>query len=123
MKNFHINSLGTVSFIGKFPGMRKEQDFIVYPITSNPDDKIRCQSENRWMEINVQTGSAEITSAQSGHHNTWLLAIQRMKGKHKEFTIDAETLGTLKQRIAETSGKLVGGSIVKTDNSGAARVL
>jgi len=122
MKKYYVNNLGTLSFIGKFPGMRKEQDFIVYPITSNSDHKIRCQSENRWMEINAQTGSAEITTAQSGHHNNWLLTIQRMRGKHKTFTLDAETLSTFKERIAETSGKLVGGSIMKTDNSGAASI-
>lgn len=120
--NITKNIMGTISFDAKFIGMRKAQDFIVYPI-SGEVKKILCQSDNRWLEIDTETGKCEITSSASGHHNRWLLSIQKAQGKHKEFTLPAADLQELKMCIFTTADKNAGSSFVKTDNSGAISIL
>jgi hypothetical protein len=57
LSNLHKNFLGTVSFDLKLKGMRKAQDFIVYPITAEDADKpIMVQSETRIGKIDLETG-------------------------------------------------------------------
>lgn len=121
VKNIHRNIMGTISFDAKFEGMRKEQDFIVYPMNEKTET-ISCQSDSRWLSINVKTGSCEITSSQSGHHNSWMLAIQSASGKSKKFTLDESELIELKAAIFKTGGKSVGRSIVLSDNSAAKNI-
>ena len=53
--NYKKNIMGTTSFDLKVKGMRKPQDFIVYPITEKTD-KIRIQSDKKFGEIHLPTG-------------------------------------------------------------------
>ena len=116
--------MGTTSFTAKFAGMRKEQEFIVYPIAKDSDTAvIMCQSESRWLEIDSTTGKCEITSAQSGHHNRWLLQMQQMRGKSISFTLPAADLQALKMHIFVTADKKAGSSMIFSDNSGAINII
>ncbi len=49
IKNIHKNSMGTISFNATFTGMRKEQDFIIYP---NPEKHLLIQSSTRVAKVN-----------------------------------------------------------------------
>jgi hypothetical protein len=118
IKNIGRCILGTAKFDAKFEGMRKEQNFTVYPMAET-SDKISCQSEGRWLEIEIATGNCWITSSQSGHHNSWMLGLQKAWGKAKQFTLDADQLEALKEGIRKTTGKSVGNSVITTDNSQA----
>jgi hypothetical protein len=119
-----FNIMGTTSFTAKFAGMRKEQEFIVYPIAKDSDTAvIMCQSESRWLEIDSTTGKCEITSAQSGHHNRWLLQMQQMRGKSISFTLPAADLQALKMHIFVTADKKAGSSVILSDNSGAINII
>lgn len=123
ISNFHKNIMGTMSFDGLFPGMRKASDFIVYPISKSGTKVIHCQSGNRWLNIDVETGNCEITTSASGHHNSWLLQFQKMRGQHKEFTLCPVDLQALKMHIFTTAGSKVGQSVVYSDNSGASAII
>ena len=111
-------------FDAKFIGMRKEQDFIIYPLDrSNDAATILCQSDSRWLEIDTKTGECWITSAQSGHHNRWMLAMQKAQGKAKQFTLSPVELSELKMHVFTTADKNAGNSVITTDNSGAFNVI
>ena len=47
LSNFRKNFAGTASFDGQFEGMRKPQDFVVYPMKTG-DVEIQIQSDNRF---------------------------------------------------------------------------
>jgi len=114
--------MGTLQFDAKFAGMRKEQNFLVYPMNEK-SNIIFCQSESRWLEINSETGECEITSSASGHHNRWLLVMQRSQGKSRKFTLPNVELQHLKMQIFLTAGKSVGNKVITTDNSGAKEII
>lgn len=120
--NFHRNIMGTISFEMKAPTMRKPQDFIVYPMNEK-SDKILIQSDKRWAEICVNTGTVEMTNGTGGHPNSWLLHYQKMHGKAQKFTISEVDLQTLKMQIFTTAGTKVGNACVISDNSGAFEIL
>lgn len=122
ISNFRKNIMGTISFTARFPGMKKEREFTVYPVHNHSSvETLRVQSDNRWAEIEVASGNGEVTSSASGHHNSMLLALHKIQGKSKGFMLDAESLAELKEKVIGTSG-VVGNSICVTDNTGAARI-
>jgi len=115
--NIKKNCMGTLSFDGKFNGMRKAQDFIVYPIHKGNDaDKIKIQSETRIGQIDLQTGDVLLSPARQGGSYFVHLAFA---GKVDQLT--REELAGLKFRLVQTAGDAVGGNGlgVVTDNSGA----
>jgi len=64
--------MGTVSFDGKFDGMRKAQDFIVYPMhEGNSADSALVQSDTRIGRIDLQTG-AVIMSPSRMEYTIWV---------------------------------------------------
>lgn len=124
LNNFKKSTMGTIKFDAKLPGMRRGQNFIVYPISKDSETTIiSCQSENRWLEINTKTGAAEITTAQSRHHNRWLLSMQRATGKSKKFTLSHVDLSALKMHVFTSADKNAGNKVMTTDNSGAINIL
>lgn len=115
--NIHRNIMGTASFDGQFPGMRKPQDFIVYPM---PEEKreIKVQSKTRIGTIKLDTGEVLLTPPKaSGSYFRHLLNAKTV------CTLNAEQLLMLKAGIAATAGKLAGSSVVKCDNGAAGSVL
>lgn len=62
ISNLHRNIMGTTSFDGKFLGMRKPQDFIVYPMHSeDAAAKAKIQSDTRIGTIDMQTGEVMLS--------------------------------------------------------------
>lgn len=65
IENFSKNCMGTVSFDAKFPGMRKPQDFIVYPIQSGEAPaQIKIQSDKRAGFISLVSGAVTLYPGQ-----------------------------------------------------------
>lgn len=119
ISNCHKNRMGTLSFDGLFPGMRKPADFIVYPMHDSGTE-IRIQSDNRFGRVDLDTG-AVVLSANSGSAHaggTWLTLCE-IRGTAQRFTLAVEDRQTLRQFVKSTGGLLVGSSIVLTDNTGA----
>ena len=113
--NYHKNFMGTLSFDLKVKGMRKPQDFIVYPITGKTNI-IRIQSDKKWGEIDATTGKGILSKT---GNNSWAFALDVSNRNVNKFELSDEELEELKNKIRETSGKEVGNAIITTDNSGA----
>jgi hypothetical protein len=101
--------MGTISFNAKFTGMRKEQDFIVYP---NPTEgRIMVQSDNR---IGIICGDS-IRIAKASYMVQFTIAAKL------DDTI--ENIDELRAAIRGTAGDKVGNNgIVFCDNQTAAGV-
>ena len=107
------NIMGTISFTHKFQGMRKEQDFIVYPITASTGSEIMIQSDTRIAMLNIETGVGRMSKA----HSSGAYGIHLSIDKLSEISIDHEELFILREAIKSTAGFAVGSSgIVTTDN-------
>lgn len=112
--NITKNRMGTASFDGKFDGMRKAQDFIVYPMKEE-SERAMIQSDTRIGFVDLQSGVVKLSkSHQSGAYNVHLIEATQA-GK-----LSAEELLMFKAGIfATASGKAGNNGIVYTDNSGA----
>ena len=121
LTNIRKNCMGTVSFDGQFDGMRKAQDFIVYPM--HPDIKAEkvahVQSDTRIGEIDLTTGTVNMSLPRAGGAYYIHMATARIVGK-----LTSEELLLFKAQIFATAGEKVGDNVlhVVTDNSGAAQV-
>lgn len=112
------NIMGTVSFNGKFPTMKKAEDFIVYPMQDSSFE-ICIQSEHRFGKICLETGKAVLSGRRAQYANqTWLMLCQ-IRGTALNFTVSQEETQTLRQWVKSTGGIEVGSSLVKSDNIGA----
>jgi hypothetical protein len=114
--NLHRNRMGTVSFDGQFTGMRKPQDFIVYPLHAGDQvDRIVVQSNKRIGYICLASGKVDLTpSRQGGAYFHHLPAVARVS------TLEAEELLLLKAHILDSaSGRAGTNGLVYTDNSAA----
>jgi len=111
----HKNIMGTASFDAKFPGMRKPQDFIVYPIGSGQDaSNLLIQSDTRIGRIDLKTGKVTLTKAHpSGAYNHHLHEAKLVE------TLSGEDLLKIKGAVAATASGRAGSSIMLTDNAGA----
>lgn len=116
--NCHRNIMGTVSFDGKFEGMRKPEDFIVYPLHDSGTE-IRIQSGHRFGEINLDTGAAVLSERRAQYANSVWLMLCVMRGTAKRFVLAEEDRAVLRQWVKSTGGLLVGNAVCKTDNTGA----
>lgn len=115
--NLRQNSVGTVSFDGKFNGMRKAQGFIVYPLKM-ADTRLTVQSDTRIGTIDLRTGDVEMSPSIRGGAYFPHLCLATHAGK-----LDAESLLMLKAAVMGTaSGKAGTNGVVYTDNSGALEV-
>ena len=119
-QNIRKNIMGTISFDAKFQGMRKVQDFIVYPITEENQSHIMIQSENRYGRIDLNNKALTLSANHASYANLHKLIIDIQTGKAKQINLNNVNLSELIEKIKETGSKnLVGESFVKTDNSGA----
>jgi len=114
------NCMGTVSFDGKFDGMRKAQDFIVYPMhAGNAAESALVQSDTRIGRIHFTTGSVIMSpSRQGGSYNVHLMLCK------PAGTLSAEELLLLKAAVFSTASGKAGNNAmhVYTDNSAALEV-
>ena len=113
--NYHKNIMGTLSFDLKVKGMRKPQDFIVYPIREKTDT-ISIQSDKKFGEINILTGRGILSKSGSAMYH---LSLDKARSNVNEFQLSKGEVQELKTQIKSTTGKSVGGSFVKSDNSAA----
>ena len=113
--NYHKNIMGTLSFDLKVKGMRKPQDFIVYPIREKTDT-ISIQSDKKFGEINILTGKGILSKSGSAMYH---LSLDKARSNVNEFQLSKGEVQELKTQIKSTTGKSVGGSFVKSDNSAA----
>lgn len=118
ISNLHKNVMGTTSFDAKFEGMRKPQEFDIYPIKGGHSaNEVTIQSDSRIGVISLVTGEVKITkSIPSGaffHH----LALVQPAG-----SLQQQVLDTLKQHVLSTASAKAGVLHVTCDNSGAAQV-
>jgi len=111
--------MGTVSFDGKFDGMRKAQDFIVYPMhAGNNASKAKIQSDTRIGSIDLTTGLVTLSPARQGGSYGAHMALAKPAG-----TLTSEELLMLKASIFATAHGHAGtNGIVYTDNSAAIEV-
>jgi hypothetical protein len=120
ISNYTVGLMGTVNFDATFPGMRKSQKFVVYPLHKE-SRKLRVQSNSRWAEIDMDTGEV-VLSASHNHANSMKLVLDVMKKRATMFVMPSSTLNELLSKVRATAGDDVGSSIVRTNNSGAAFV-
>jgi hypothetical protein len=112
------NIMGTTSFDMKIQGMRKFQDFIIYPM-HNESKEIKIQSSTRMGIINLETGKGKMSKS----HSSGAYFIHLQIDPLTDFQLSEMDLSALKMQIFVSGGKDVGESFVKTDNSGAFGVL
>jgi len=119
ISNIRRNIMGTTSFDGMFPGMRKPQDFIVYPLhQGNEATHAKVQSDTRIGMIDLGNGQVIMSPPRAGGAYGVHLAQAKAAGK-----LSAEELLMLKAAIfASAHGKAGTNGIVYTDNSAALEV-
>lgn len=118
ISNFKKNCMGTVSFDGKFDGMRKSQDFIVYPVKQGDQTTaITIQSDTRIGMVHLGTGQVLLSPSRAGGSYGVHMALAKPAG-----TLSAETLLLLKSNVFATASGMAGTSHVYCDNSGALEV-
>lgn len=109
------NIMGTISFNHKFSGMRKEQEFIVYPLTADSDNTIMIQSDSRIGKIDLTNGSGKMSQA----HASGAYGVHLSIDKLVPIELDHENLWILRNAIRGTASKEAGSGGVKCDNTGA----
>lgn len=118
IKSYRKNILGTISFAAKFSGMRKEQEFSVYPL-SDSGAIIKVQSETRIGQINLDTGEVEMSKPRANGSYISHFYLDRVAGKTKKDKLSEGEMVELRQKVKETGGLRIGESVVKCDNTGA----
>lgn len=118
ISNFRKNCMGTMSFQATFKGMRKAQDFIVYPIGTDSDAKtITIQSNTRIGQITLADGKTKLSpSVSSGayfHHMMLAKEVPPLSG---------EELLLLKSNVFSTADANAGSRGITCDNSSAVKV-
>lgn len=113
------NIMGTTDIEMKITGMRKPQDFIVYPIgADDAGNVIKIQSETRIGQINLVKGVGVMSQSHQG--GAYFVHLQM--DKLTSFELSEKDLKDLKAFINKTSGSSVGSSMIKSDNSGASKI-
>lgn len=122
--NIHKNIMGTTSFDLRVDGMRKNQEFVVYPMQSGDGSQvIRIQSDHRFGYLDLATGKGELSANYPQYANSQRFAIDKATGRTVKFELRNVDNEALRLFIFTTAGNLVGSSVVKCDNSNAINVL
>lgn len=116
LTNFRKNCMGTICFDAKFDGMRKPQDFDVYPLKAGDDPtRLRIQSDTRFGYIYLGDGRVFMSPSKPGGANSSHLA----EGKYLT-PLAHEDLEALKAHVLlSASSKAGSNGIISCDNSGA----
>lgn len=122
--NIHKNLMGTISFDGKFAGMRKSQEFDVYPLQAGSDGfKVTIQSDTRIGIIFLRNGAEDDGRVyMSGPHSSGAYFSHLASGSFID-KLNSEELLMLKAHIMSTaSGQAGDNGMVTVDNSEAISV-
>jgi hypothetical protein len=117
ISNIHRNIMGTISFDAKFNGMRKAQDFIVYPMKENATEAV-IQSDTRIGRD--RSGKRRRSAVETAQRGCWVCAADA--GVCARWQLSQDDLNNLKASIRDTAGARVGTHGVVSDNSAAATV-
>jgi hypothetical protein len=118
ISNARRNFMGTTSFDGKFPSMRKAEDFIVYPI-KNGETHVIIQSEHRIAKIEIATGKGILSARRAQYANFAWLTVCEIRGTANAIEVPAEEWEAFLEVVRSTGGKDVGNSVCRVDNEGA----
>lgn len=114
------NIMGTTDITMKIKGMRKFQNFIVYPLDKdNSSNIITIQSGTRIGKIDVETGRGVMSKSHSSgayFHHLQMDVLTKFELSDLDNT-------ALKLKIFTSADKNAGNSVVSTDNSGAINIL
>ena len=110
------NIMGTTTLEMKIKGMKKPQNFIVYPISADQAGKpIMIQSDTRIGFLDLSSGRGLMSQSHSngayGHHFTM--------DKKVPFKISDADVQKIKADLSSRAGSKVGNSVIFSDNSGA----
>lgn len=120
LSNIRKNIMGTTSFDLKIEGMRKAQDFIVYPISANNDKaEIKIQSDKRIALLNLNTGECKMSQNHAGGAYFHHLQLDTLVC----FTLSNVDLEALRLQIMTTASSKAGSRGITCDNSGAVSIL
>jgi len=118
--NIHENIMKTLSFEMQICGMRKPQNFGVYPMHPGSSSKeILIQSGHRIARLNTETGIGEI----SENHPNGAYGPHLSFDKLTKFYVNPRDLSLLKMKIFMTASSKAGDMGISTDNSGAINIL
>ena len=126
--NIHKNCMGTASFNGKFGKMRKEQEFVVYPVqVGDSGNTIAIQSGHRYGIIQLSElakGKMILSSNQANYANSMTLQMDMLRGKAEPVLIPSDELETLLSFIRGTASPMAGNNCMSLfcDNSNASLV-
>ena len=113
------NIMGTTDIEMKISGMRKPQEFIVYPIgKDDAGSVITVQSDTRIGKIDLSTGRGVMSQS----HSNGAYFVHLQMDKLTPFTVSESNLEDIKAHIFKTAGSSVGTRAITSDNSGASRV-
>jgi len=116
VNNIHTNIMGTISFNMKIKGMRKFQEFSIYPI--DKDTKIlTIQSDTRIAKLSLD-GRGLMSKSHSNGAYFMHFSIDTLT----PFIIEGEEWQELKNKISLTQNKKAGlkeNGIIHSDNSKA----
>ena len=112
VKSLSLNCLGTLDIIMRIKGMRKDQEFICYPI-SKDSKNIKIQSDTRIGTIDIN-GNGKMSKPHSSgayfHHLNF--------DKLTSFEFDKSDWKQIVEYVGLTEGEGTN-TVVKIDNSGA----
>ena len=114
LTNIRKNIMGTISFDLKAKGMRKTQEFILYPVQGKSiADDLMIQSDTRIGYLNLEHKTIRITKGFSGGaYSTHLMMTPLSK-----HDVPEDVAIELELKILETHSKEAGTHNVVTDNS------
>jgi hypothetical protein len=111
------NCVGTTDIIAKFPKMRKEQSFVVYPMQDS-GPIIHIQSDNRFGKIDLDNGRVSISTPKN-YANSLHLHNDIAKEKSSNFFLAEEDRLLIRDWVRSSGGVETGSAGLKVSNIGA----
>jgi hypothetical protein len=110
------NIMGTTTLDLKIKGMRKPQDFIVYPISTEEAGKpITIQSDTRFGYLDLSSGRGLMSQSHANGAYSYHFAAD----KKVPFKISETDVKKIKEHLASKASSKAGNSVIFSDNSGA----
>jgi hypothetical protein len=110
------NIMGTTSLELKIKGMRKPQDFIVYPISTEQAGKpITIQSDTRFGYLDLSSGRGLMSQSHANGAYSYHFSMD----KKVPFKISETDVQKIKEHLASKASSKAGNSVIFSDNSGA----
>lgn len=121
--DFEKNCMGTMSFSLKLKGMRKAEEFCVYPINKQTE-VIYFQSPHRWANLNLKSKTFEVSARREQYANSAWFTVCQINHTTTEDKLTNEQFDLIISKIKDTVGESVGNNIlaIVCDNSYADKI-